>query len=92
MFNFQDAAEADGVIGGPACAVAAEAEKFNQHRRRLGGVAVAELDGVVLPPLQPLAPVRRLVAVFDSLGAGGDLREEFPVQIQVENGGFDHCH
>ncbi len=78
----------DGVVSGAAPAVAAEAAKLHLHHRRVGGVAVAELDDVIPATFQPLPPIRRLVAVFNTLGAGGDLREEFAVQIEVEDGGF----
>lgn len=86
--NFQDATETDSKICIPTCAVAPQAAKFNHHHRRVGGVTVTELDHVILVPLQPFAPVGCLVAIFDTLGSGRNLREEFAVQVEMEDGWF----
>ena len=88
--KFQDAAELDGVVGVFTFAVSAQAAKFHLHDRRIGGVAVAELDEVIVPAFKPPAPIGCLVAIFNALGLGGDLREESAVQIQVKDGGFGH--
>ena len=49
----EDAAQADGVFGAGAAALAAEAGEFDQHFGCVGGVAVAKMDEVVVTALKP---------------------------------------
>ena len=81
--DFQDAAEADGVMRLAPFLDAPQAAKFHHHFRRFGGVTIAELNHVVMTALQPATPVTRPAAIFRPLRSRRNLREEFAVQIQM---------
>jgi len=83
--ELEDAAEADGVEGFGAAALAAEAGEFDQHLGGLGGVGVAKLDEIVASAFEAGAPVGRAGAVFGFLGAGGDGGEGLAVEVEVED-------
>lgn len=74
--DFQYLAELDGVLFAAEFVDLLKAAEFYLHHRGIGGVAVAELDDVVLPAFESSFPVGRLPTVFDALRASGDLGEE----------------
>ena len=82
-FDFQDATEADGVVGVAAFAVPRQTVKFHEHFRRFGRVTVAEMDHVVMTALQPATPVRSTVAIFRPLRSRRNLREWVAVQNEM---------
>ena len=85
-FDAEDFSEQDLVFALEGGARAAKTPELHEHLRGLGGVAVAEVDDIVLATLQTLRPIRRPVAVFDPLGASGYLAEILPMKIQAEDG------
>ncbi len=66
------------------------ASKFDQHLGRDRGIAVAELNELVFPALQPPFPIGRSFAILHTLRLGGNRGEELSMQIKVKNFGLVH--
>jgi len=64
---------------------AAQAAKRDEHDRGLGGIAIAELDDVIVPSLQTDLPIRRAVAIFDAFRTVGDGGEKLAMQVEVKD-------
>ena len=58
------------------------AVEFDEHLGRERGVAVPELNELVVTILQALSPVRPALAIFDLLRLGRDLSEKLLLQIE----------
>jgi len=93
VFDFQDAAKADGAMFTLA-RLNAKGQKLKVYSafslwpsafavRCFGSVTVAELDEIVFAVLDPATPVRGVTPKFLLLRLGNDLREVFPLKIEV---------
>lgn len=69
-------------------ALAAKATELDKHYWGLCGIAVAELDQIIVPAFQSALPIRCAGAVFGFLAPSGNFSKIFPMKVQVEDTGL----
>lgn len=84
-FEAQHAAKADGVIRRAAFAITPQPAKLHHHHRCLSGVAVAELNNVIMAAFETATPIGGALTIFDAFCSGSNRREILPMQIQVQD-------